>query len=120
MAVIEPTLAPAQERIAEASPEQPPAVEPVEEAPTPTTEEPAAVAAPVESKPDPELSPEQIESDLGVGVVPPEIEIAIPHGEPVTEAIATAHDDSDASAGEASPSAASTDHDYRRVAAGGE
>ncbi len=109
----EPQLAPAQERIAEEAPEAPLSIATV-------ATEPVAEIAPLELKPDPELSPEQLEADLGVGVVPPEIEIAMPHSEPVTEAVAVSGDESEPSVDEAPSSSSATEHDYRRVAAGGE
>ena len=102
-------------------PEPPAAPLPVETiAPAePSTPEPVAAVPAIEVKPDPELSPEQIESDLGVGIagatLPPEMEIATPHA--VVSEASESGSTSPATDDAAAPSA---EHDYRRVAAGGE
>jgi energy-coupling factor transporter ATP-binding protein EcfA2 len=106
--------------------------EPARAEPAPVVEESVAAAA-LEMKPDPELTPEQIESDLGVGVAStsPEFDLATSHTERVTEAIAIDQDDmieirdpetdDDVSPSDAPPpDADSIEREYRRVAAGGE
>jgi len=102
--------------VAQAAPEPPVERDPVIEPPS------------AEPKPDPELSPEQIEADLGVSVTnastPPELEIATAP-EVVTEDVVAdtqksvhALSDRDDEASDESDDA--SEHTYRRVAAGGE
>jgi hypothetical protein len=120
---------------AEARVEPEPVVEPelAQAKPEPVVEEPIAAAPPQEMKPDPELTAEQIESDLGFGVAiaSPEFDLATSHTEVVTEAIAIDQDDlieirdpgtdDDAPRSDAPPpDADSIEREYRRVAAGGE
>ena len=71
---------------------------------------PIAAAPPaIEIKPDPELLPEQIESDLGIGIVTPHETVSAL--EEIEGSATPASESSDVS---------SASHDYRRVAAGGE
>jgi hypothetical protein len=69
---------------------------------------PVAAAPAIEIKPDPELSAEQIKSDLGV-------DIAAPH-----ETVSDVEDGEDTAPASENSSGSSPSHDYRRVAAGGE